>query len=210
MAISRSAVHTAAVDIEKSEDEAAVNRLARLETALLRRAQSDTNHPDLELTELLLNRHSGDNMQKLLQKLGASPASADDEPRGIPATTPPTGRRLDEWAQVYESDGTTIATDIERIRWDDTAGINSYRLVPFDRADGTMALKKRVATPAPVPPPPGTGGDRMVEVKNKKGDTVKMVKVKDGNADPKLEAILNEDHGTVDHFKQKSSFGTRG
>ena len=203
MAISRTAVYEASGDIEKDEEEAAVKRLARINSALLRRTQSDINHLDLELTELLLNRHQGDNMQKLLQKLGVSSDTDND-------TDDAAGRSkgLSKYIDVLDEHGNVVM----KVRRDDpgswTRWVNEGYLPDEDNGNVTKFQKPaHLPTPAPAAP---DGADRMVDVydKNKRRLEGKQVKLQDGIDDPKLEAIPKAD-GTVDYFKEKSRFITR-
>ena len=126
-------------------------------------------------------------------------AEANDEPFAIGATSSTPASKRDEWAKVYESDGVTIATDIEKVRWDDTKGQASYGLVPFDDADGTPALKKR-----PTPAAPTTSdGDRKVPVRDRRNRQIgDLITIAEGRVDPKLEAHI-DDTGNVTHFVQK-------
>jgi hypothetical protein len=216
MPVSRTSVDSAAGKIADKRNDALNERAAELYITIIELFNVAPNGAVVKAMEILAgtsDKPLSDSEKAIVTAmLGLTPATTDDDsPRGIASTSTPTTSRMDEWAKVYESDGTTINTDIEKVRWDDTKAQANYGLVPFDGPEGKQALKKRPAPATTTGTPTGpTGGDRMVNVVNRKGHTVRQIKVKEGNADPSLEAILDGDGTTVDHFKEKSVLARRG
>ena len=116
------------------------------------------------------------------------------------------GGRLMALDVAGNPEGTGFAT-----REDARAAGYTQEVYEFDAAGNPMRVKglQRPIDPTtvipvtPVSPNSAAEGDRIVEVRTSKGKYVKEVKVRNGNADPTLEAFINVDTGTVDHFVQK-------
>jgi hypothetical protein len=174
-------------------DQRVYKRIAKITNSAGGRLHMDENDTVVEAIEVLLGNKAG-GTEKAMEILGVSSSSAaEPEQPALPAAP-------EKHLPVFNSDGSPTGTGMLR---DDAVKLGY--LVKFDGTGGQEGwiIPAIPGSPAPAPAPAASAGDQKVPVVDKKGTEIRLVKVKDGNADPNLEAILNDDNTAVDHFLQK-------
>ncbi len=189
MPIDRNSVITAAQNIERSDEDRATKRVARQVNALIARANSDTNHRDLEIVDFVLNLRPdlGDEARSaLLQKLGVNKPSEEGEGGTVAG--------LDKYIYVYDEHGEKV----NAVRRDDQARINQFindGFLPDEDGGGNVTkLQKPRHITAPAPQPAATA--HKVKVLDKRGSVKATIDLEDYQEDPsKYQVVETDDDG---------------
>lgn len=207
MTVTKESRDAAAAEASKTDDAHDAKRMGRLDVAEIAAINANRHDPRIELAEVMFGviRSKDERIKELIStvfpsiKFGDTP---DDDPAGLPA---PKASRRSEWAPVYQSDGVTIATDIEKVRFDDAATQRDRGLVPMEDSDGNVvAFRKR---PTPVSAPTASANpapDNNIQVVDSKGKPVQKItlaKFKAGSFD----IVDTDDEGRPTKVAEKSS-----
>lgn len=188
MTVTKESRDKAAEEASRIDDAHDAKRMARLDRAELTAINANRHDPRIELTEMVFEVIPWDEgrFKELLHKCYPSlklGEAQDEGPAGLPA---PKASRRSEWATVYQSDGETIATDIERVRYDDAATQRERGLVPIEDSDGNIVAYKKRPIPAtktadPAIPAPPEGHVELVDTSGKHVRWISQTTAKSGS-----------------------------
>jgi len=183
---------TAASHAQKHEDKKH-NAIVQIVNALGRRYDHNPSDPVFEIIDVLLGIEPGGD-DKVKELLGFTTINTSDNGNTdlaalMPAPTP-------KFLPLFNEDGSPTGTGLPV----DKAIADGYTAKLDPVTNEVVAYIVPSTAPAPTHTTPL---DRVVEVRDRKGDRKRDITVKDGNDDKSLEAVIGAD-GTVSHFVAKS------
>lgn len=173
---------------QKSED-AAYKRTSKVTDKFFYRVTLDENDKVAEVVEVLLGLREG-GVERVAEILGVAPA--EEETRALPAANK--ARILPLFDENDQPEGTGLPEE-KALELGYVAMLNGQQEV-------TGYKKPRAASP--TTPMPATPGDQEVPVHDKRGDTGRRIKIRDGIAHPGLEAVPEDDGKGIKHFREKA------
>lgn len=191
MTINWSDVASKAAGAAQSHEDKKGKMVVEVGNALGRIFDANPSDQRLDAVKMILGIIPGTEAE-LREKLGmAESASESDGPEALP---PAPERPL----PVFRDDGSKSGVALREAQ-----AIAAGYAHKLDDTGNHVGWQKPPSPDSPTPAPTTpTGGDREVDVKDRKGRVVRHIKVSDGVRDDNLEAELEPD-GTVKGFTEK-------